>query len=151
MRYALAVTAIVSIASSASSFEVDLKLHEVVRLRGYYLVGDLTVGAKARVGNPCQESGRLFMFDTQPIDPTSNFIATLKPSGHISLELSPVDYKGERVNELYVWQRPYTFEGCERLRERGFEGDLIEVDDIDGFTTYSEWAESVVQRFPLNE
>lgn len=151
MKYALAVTAIVSIASSTSAFEIDLKFQEAEQLRGSYLISDLTVGSKARVTHPCQENGKLFVFDTEAIEPRGDFIAMLKPNGSISLEFSPVDYMIKPETELYKSQRPIIFNPCEFLRSGGYSGNLIEVDDIDGFTTYSEWAQSVIQRFPLKE
>ena len=151
MRYTLTVTAILWVATSASSFEVDLELQEVEQLRGNYLISDLTVGTPARIKFACEENGRLFVFDSEAVNSRGDFIATLKPNGHFSLRYSPLDYKGDPATELYRSERPIMFNPCEFMRGGGYSGNLLVVDDIDGYTIYSEWGRSVLERFPLKE
>ena len=151
MKYALAVTTILSIASSALAFEVDLNDKEAIRLSGRHTVSDLVVGTRARIGWPCQENGRLFISNTYIISSNGDFIVTLQPNGGASLEFSPVSNEGIPDTELVEGLRPMVFSSCSLWSGNEFSGNLIEVDDIDGFTTYSEWAQSVLQRFPLKE
>lgn len=151
MKYAMAFMALISVASTATAFEIDIETPDIERLKGYYVIGDLTVGTRARVSIPCQENRQLFIFNTTRLDPEDDFIATLKPNGNFSLEFAPLNYKGEPRTTLYEGMRPIVFPLCDLDRLLGATGELIEVDDVDGFTSYSDWAQSVLRRFPLAE
>lgn len=151
MKYSIAFTALFSVASTATAFEIDIGTPDIEQMKGYYVVGDLTVGTRARVSDPCQENRQLFIFDSERVDPGGDFIATLKPNGNFSLEFAPVNYKGEPRTTLYGIMRPIVFPLCDLDRLLGATGELIEVDDVDGFTSYSDWAQSVLRRFPLAE
>ena len=151
MQRTLSVIALVTLASSALAFEVDLNDKEAIRLSGRHTVSDLVVGTRARIGSPCQENGRLFIADTDIISSNGDFIVTLQPNGGASLEFSPVSYRGIPETELIEGLRPIVFSSCSLWWGNEYSGNLIEVEDIDGFTTYSEWAQSVIERFPLKE
>lgn len=66
-------------------------------------------------------------------------------------EFAPLNYEGEPRTTLYEGMRPIIFLPCDAHRLLGATGQLIEVDDVDGYTSYSDWAQSVLWRFPLAE
>lgn len=152
MKLAMLFLSLTFAASAAHSFDMDLSEPEMVKLRGGYLVEELTVATKGRISfaRPCTVDGRLMVSEEVEIKPDGDFIITRKPTGNFSLTFSPLDYRDKPTKEIYEIMRPIYFNPCGRFYFYNLE-TLTPVDDIDGFTKYSDWAEHVLKTFKLNE
>lgn len=138
--------------TSVLGFDIDITNEELARFRQAFIVGDLEVGSTGRVVEPCVEAGKLVVYESAGLYPFGNFILTMKPNKHVSLVYDPVvSWNGEKEAALMAYKRPPTFLRCDRAMEDLPLGELYEIDDIDGFTSYKEWSLYLIEKFPLAE
>lgn len=141
---------LVAMTTQTAAFEIDLEKHEVVRLQGRFLIEDLVPPNKGRIGHPCILDGGLFVYPTTPLYETGPFIIQMMPNGNAQMFFDPLDYKGQSRKTLAEHERPPLFLDCEKLESHNLSTP-IQVMQVDGYDTYSEWGEFIRKKFPLSE
>ena len=123
------------IAGGASAFDLNITLTEQQEMTGTRMVGDLTVGVKALVGNyslNCKLDGKMHLISAAEIvtDPSkyqSYYEIQLEADGEFTITISPAK-NGNKTLPAYISRK------CSDVLDEYPEVTVIPVKSINGFT-----------------
>ncbi|MDB0000685.1 hypothetical protein N9E53_06350 [Amylibacter sp.] len=138
---------LVSIASNAFGFDIDINQDDLKRLKYGFLVEDLAVGEKAFVTTYafCQRDGQLLLNKKVNIQERSkyslNILITVNPKKTVTVNIKPekdstaFDLKDNLISDFIPQSNP-----CKR-QEFFYSTvpDYYSVDNIDGYSSMSEY------------
>lgn len=149
------VLALLVSAEAAHGFEIDQSLTEQLSAHGHILVGELTVGERARMHRNgfCHENSMLFLVDTAIVTDRSlgDYVIMRNPDGQFDVDFVPHDWQGERTSEVSSAELFAYLDSCESFREHWRSVGFFPVATIDGFASLSEWTDYVVEKFDIRE